>query len=62
MEKIPYAKVTGQTAAGAGVASVVAWAWNISFPESAMPAEVAAALGGVIGPAIKYVVGWLPAP
>jgi len=55
-------KIVGQTAAGAGVASVTAWVWNINYPESQMPAEVAAALGGVIGPAIKYLVSWLPHP
>lgn len=57
-----YAKITGQTAAGAAVAAVATWAWNVTHPEMMMPGEVAAALGGVIGPALKYVVSWLPHP
>ena len=55
-------KVVGQSAAAAPLAAVLAWAWNISFPEAQMPAEVAGAVGGIIGPVVAYMVSWLPHP
>lgn len=60
--KKSYAKITGQTAAGASVAALIAWAWNINWPDAMMTPEVAAALGATIGPIIKYGVSWLPHP
>lgn len=53
-------RVVGQVAIGAPVAAVAAWLWNGSFPEFQMPAEVAAAVGGLLGPAISWAVSWLP--
>lgn len=53
-------KVLGQSAIGAPVAAVAAWLWNGSFPEFQMPAEVAAAVGGLLGPIISWAVSWLP--
>ncbi len=58
----PYTKITGQTAAGASVAALIAWYWNLQSPEMMMTPEVAAALGATIGPVIKYIVSWLPHP
>ena len=55
-------RVVGQSAAGAPFAAVLAWAWNMSFPDMQMPAEVAAPLGGLVGPIIAYLVSWLPSP
>jgi len=55
-------KVVGQASAAAPLAAVIAWAWNIKFPEAAMPAEVAGAIGGIIGPVVSYGVSWLPSP
>lgn len=55
-------KVVGQAGAAAPIASVIAWAWNISFPQAQMPAEVAGAIGGVVGPIVAYGVSWLPSP
>ena len=55
-------KVVGQSAAGAPLAAVIAWAWNIHNPDMAMPAEVAGAVGGMIGPIVAYLVSWLPSP
>ncbi len=55
-------RIVGQTAAGAPVGALVAWAWNGTFPEMQMGVEIAAALGGILGPMIKYVVSFLPHP
>ena len=55
-------KVIGQSAAAAPLAAVLAWAWNMSVPESPMPAEVAGAMGGLVGPMVAYLVSWLPHP
>jgi NhaP-type Na+/H+ or K+/H+ antiporter len=45
--------VTGATV-GSGV--LVAWAWNTAFPQTPMPAEVAAAIGAVIAPVFDIVI------
>lgn len=45
--------VTG-AAVGSGV--LVAWTWNTAFPETPMPAEVAAVVGAVISPLFDIVV------
>lgn len=55
-------RIVGQTAAGASVAALIAWGWNIKYPGAMMTPEVAAALGATIGPMIKWCVSWLPAP
>ena len=62
MKIAPYAKITGQTTAGATVASVLTWAWNIKNPDMLMTPEVAAASGALLGPVMKYIVSWLPDP
>lgn len=45
-----------QTAAGVGSGVLVAWGWNTAFPETPMPAEVAAVVGAVIAPFFDVVV------
>ena len=45
--------VTG-AAVGSGV--LVAWAWNAAYPQTPMPAEVAAVIGAVISPVFDIVV------
>lgn len=45
--------VTG-AAVGSGV--LVAWTWNAAYPETPMPAEVAAVVGAVISPVFDIVV------
>jgi uncharacterized membrane protein YeaQ/YmgE (transglycosylase-associated protein family) len=45
--------VTG-AAVGSGV--LVAWTWNAAYPETPMPAEVAAVVGAVIAPVFDIVV------
>lgn len=45
--------VTG-AAVGSGV--LVAWTWNAAFPETPMPAEVAAVVGAVIAPVFDIIV------
>ena len=55
-------RVIGQVGIGAPVAAVAAWAWNGYFPEFQMPAPVAAAVGGLIGPVIAWAVSWAPSP
>ena len=45
--------VTG-AAVGSGV--LVAWAWNGAYPETPMPAEVAAVVGAVLSPVFDIVV------
>jgi uncharacterized membrane protein YeaQ/YmgE (transglycosylase-associated protein family) len=44
--------VTGATI-GSGV--LVAWGWNSAFPETPMPAEVAAVVGAVLAPVFDVV-------
>lgn len=46
-------RVTG-TAVGSGV--LIAWAWNAAFPETKMPAEVAAVVGAVVAPLYEVIV------
>lgn len=38
------------TAASAGLAVVIAWAWNAAMPEYQMPAEAAAGVGVIVQP------------
>ena len=45
--------VTG-AAVGSGV--LVAWTWNAAYPETPMPAEVAAVIGAVLAPVFDIVV------
>ncbi|MDF1791435.1 MAG: hypothetical protein P1U88_05960 [Thalassobaculaceae bacterium] len=45
--------VTG-AAVGSGV--LVAWTWNGAFPETPMPAEVAAVVGAVLAPVFDIIV------
>lgn len=45
--------VTG-AAVGSGV--LVAWGWNTAFPETPMPAEVAAVVGAVVAPIYDVIV------
>ena len=45
--------VTG-AAVGSGV--LVAWTWNAAYPETPMPAEVAAVIGAVLSPVFDIVV------
>lgn len=45
--------VTG-AAVGSGV--LVAWSWNAAYPETPMPAEVAAVIGAVLAPVFDIVV------
>lgn len=40
------------SAAGLGSGVLVAWLWNAANPDMQMPAEVAAAIGGIVGPVI----------
>lgn len=54
--------VKGQAVAAAPLAAIIAWAWNGSFPDMQMTVEVAGAMGGVVGPAVAWLVSWLPAP
>lgn len=42
------------TGAGIGSGVVIAWAWNALVPSTPMPAEVAAALGGLVQPVLHY--------
>ncbi|HEB79664.1 MAG TPA: hypothetical protein ENI79_04230 [Rhodospirillales bacterium] len=55
-------KVIGQAAAASPISAFLAWVWNSYNPEHQMPAEVAGALGGLVGPAVAYLVSWLPHP
>ncbi len=55
-------RVAGQTAGGAAVAAMIAWLWNGFVGEPAMTAEVAGAMGGLVGPVVAYLVSWLPDP
>ena len=55
-------KVVGNTAAATPLAAVVAWGWNILYPETPMSAEVAVSLAGLLGIAVAYAVSWLPHP
>ncbi len=48
--------------AGAGAGALIAWLWNGFVVEPAMPAEVAAVVGGMAGPVIRWLVAWLPEP
>ena len=48
--------------AGASLGAIVAWGWNAGFPEVQMPAEVAAPLGALLGPVIRWFIAWLPEP
>ncbi|MCR9072009.1 MAG: hypothetical protein NXI18_09845 [Alphaproteobacteria bacterium] len=45
--------VTG-AAVGSGV--LVAWSWNAAFPQTPMPAEVAAVVGAVLSPVFDILV------
>lgn len=47
--------VTG-AAVGSGV--LVAWSWNAAFPETPMPAEVAAVVGAVLAPVFDILVAF----
>ena len=62
MEKKPTKKIIGQASGAAGAGVIVAFLWNIILPNHQMPAEVAASLGGLLGPVIAYAVSWVPRP
>ncbi|HAA93859.1 MAG: hypothetical protein CMM48_00575 [Rhodospirillaceae bacterium] len=51
---------TSSTAAGATTAPVVVWFWGLAFPDTAMPPEVAAALGATLGAVASYLLRMLP--
>ena len=55
-------RIVGNAGLAAPAGALIAWLWNgfIGTPE--MTAEVAATIGGLIGPVIAYLVSWLPAP
>lgn len=48
-------EVASGTGASTSVSVLFAWGWNSSFPEHAMSAEVAAAVGGLFGPLIEEI-------
>ena len=60
--KTPTRKVANGAASGgligAPLASVLAWLWGVLYPETPMPPEVAAALGGLIGTIASFVAAW----
>ena len=58
MMKKPLATTSGT----AGLAAILAWAWNTNNPDMQMPAEVAAAAAPILGEAIRYATQWLPRP
>ena len=55
-------KVVGNAGVAAAVTPVIVWGWNISFPEIAMPAEVAASLGALVGIILAYAISFMPVP
>lgn len=61
-KKAPYKKVVGQSAGGASLAAIIAFLWNGYIREPAMTAEVAGALGGLVGPLVAYLASWAPHP
>lgn len=55
-------KVQGQIAAAAPLAGLIAWGWNLNFPEAQMTVEIAGMLGGIVGPVVAWFVSWVPHP
>lgn len=55
-------RVAGHAGTSAPVAALIAWLWNAYNPEHQMPAEVAGAIGGLVGPVVAYIVSWVPKP
>ena len=58
MKKMPEtmtknAKAATGVTGGVGGGVVLVWLWSILVPEHPMPLEVAAAIGGIIGPLIN---------
>ena len=53
-----------KTIAGVGTGALatplIVWIWQVNFPETPMPAEVAGTLGVLIGGVFAYVSSWLP--
>ena len=52
-------KVVANAGTAAPVAVVVAWSWQ-QFMGVPMSPEVAAALGGLLGPVMVWILAWLP--
>ena len=55
-------KVAANSVLSGTAAGVVAWLWNGFVAEPQMPAEVAGALAGLLGPVLAYLISWLPRP
>ena len=57
----PRLQPSGAAAGGSSVA-VLVWIWDSYELGPKMPAEVAASLVIFLGPALAYLVAWLPSP